>query len=229
MSVDVTEPEPEVIGAFPDPARAAVYQAIALRRDVRHFQPDREIAPEVLERILGAAHHAPSVGFSQPWVFVVVRDRESRGRIRDSFLRCRAREAERFEGERREKYLAYRLEGILDAPLNLCVAVDERARAEPVLGTTAQPESVRASVWCAVENLWLAARVEGIGVGWVSIVEPAVLRSELALPDGIHPMAYLCVGHPAAFRSRPMLEETAWLPRRPLASVVHEDRFGGKR
>ena len=216
---------PEAIGAFASEARQAVYAAISLRRDVRHFLPDRDVDEDVLERILGAAHLAPSVGFSQPWAFVLVRERQVRERIRESFLRCRALEADRFEGARREQYLQYRLEGIVDAPLNLCVAVDLRPRAEPILGTTVQPEAIRASVWCAVQNLWLAARVEGIGVGWVSIVEPAVLRAELALPDGVEPMAYLCVGHPAAFRNKPMLEETAWLPRRPLADVIHHDRW----
>ncbi|HEY0711793.1 MAG TPA: nicotinate-nucleotide--dimethylbenzimidazole phosphoribosyltransferase, partial [Polyangia bacterium] len=107
----------------------------------------------------------------------------------------------------------------------LCVAVDLRDRDEAILGTTVQPEAVRASAACAVQNLWLAARAEGIGLGWVSIVEPAVLRAELALPRGVEPVAYLCLGHPRAFRNRPMLDETGWATRRPLAEVVHRDRF----
>jgi nicotinate-nucleotide--dimethylbenzimidazole phosphoribosyltransferase len=214
--------EPEAIAAFPDEAREALYKVIALRRDVRHFRPD-EVDPAVLERILGAAHRAPSVGLSQPWGFVVVRERGQRSRIRESFLRCREAESVRFPPGRRDAYLAHKLEGILEAPLNLCVAVDLRDREGAILGTTAQPEAVRASACCAVENLWLAARAEGIGVGWVSIVEPQVLRSELALPAGVEPIAYLCVGHPVAFRERPMLEETGWGSRRPLASAVHAD------
>ncbi len=218
--------EPEAIGAFPEEARRAVYDVMSLRRDIRHFRAGVDVEPAALDRILGAAHLAPSVGFSQPWGFVVVRDREVRDRIRKSFLRCREAEAIRFPPERRDAYLAHRLEGILEAPLNVCVAVDLRDRAEAILGTTAQPEAVRASACCAVQNLWLAARAEGIGVGWVSIVEPAVLRSELALPPGVEPIAYLCVGHPVAFRGRPMLEETGWRARRPLAEVVHpNDRW----
>jgi nicotinate-nucleotide--dimethylbenzimidazole phosphoribosyltransferase len=213
--------EPEAIATFGEVARRAIYDVIALRRDVRHFRPDSEIDEEALWRILGAAHLAPSVGFSQPWGFVLVRNRAQRERIRESFLRCRRAEAARFPPGRREQYLAHRLEGILEAPLNICVAVDLRSRGEAILGTTAQPEAVRASACCAVQNLWLAARAEGIGVGWVSIVEPAVLRTELALPPGVEPIAYLCVGHPIAFRARPMLEETGWDSRRPLENVVH--------
>jgi nicotinate-nucleotide--dimethylbenzimidazole phosphoribosyltransferase len=217
---------PEAVEALAEPARRAIYDVIALRRDVRHFRPDASLPDEVLERILAAAHLAPSVGFSQPWGFIIVRDRDVRERIRQSFLRCREAEGVRFPPERREAYLAHRLEGILDSSLNLCVAVDLRSRGEAILGTTAQPEAVRASACCAVENLWLAARAEGIGVGWVSIVEPAVLRAELALPPGVEPIAYLCVGHPLAFRARPMLEETGWRARRPLSEVVHpRDRW----
>lgn len=204
-------------------ARNAIYDVIRLRRDVRHFQPGAQVSDAVLRRILAAAHAAPSVGLSQPWGFVLVRSPTVRERIRASFLRCRALEADRFSPERREAYLRHRLEGILESALNVCVAVDLRSRAQPILGTTVQPETLRASACCAVQNLWLAARAEGIGVGWVSIVEPQVLRTELALPDGVDPVAYLCVGHPCAFRERPMLEETGWSSRRPLASVVHED------
>ena len=213
--------DPEAIGAFSEEARRAVYDVIALRRDIRHFRPDVDVDPTVLDRILGAAHLAPSVGFSQPWGFVVVRDRKVRERIRSSFLRCREAEAARFPAGQRDAYLAHKLEGILEAPLNVCVAVDLRDRDEAILGTTAQPEAVRASASCAVQNLWLAARAEGIGIGWVSIVEPAVLRAELSLPAGVEPIAYLCVGHPIAFRDRPMLEETGWRRRRPVAEVIH--------
>jgi 5,6-dimethylbenzimidazole synthase len=215
--------EPEALVEFDAAAKRAVYAAIELRRDVRHFQPERDVSPAVLERILAAAHAAPSVGLSQPWGFVLVRSRAVRSRIRESFLRCREREATRFSAERRAAYLAHKLEGILEAPLNVCVAVDLRARSEAVLGTIVQPEALRASACCAVQNLWLAARAEGIGVGWVSIVEPAVLREELTLPEGVEPVAYLCVGHPRAFRERPMLEETGWSKRQSLASVVHAD------
>src|SRR5262249_8437648 len=156
--------------AFADDARRAVYECIELRRDVRHFREDADVPAQVLLRILSAAHQAPSVGFAQPWGFVVVRERPMRERIRESFLRGREAEAARFAPDRREAYLAHKLEGILEAPVNLCVAVDLRDRGCAVLGTTAQPEALRASACCAVQNFWLAARAEGIGVGWVSIV-----------------------------------------------------------
>lgn len=210
---------------FSAEAREAVYAAISKRRDVRHFRPGIPLPEDVLERILGAAHQAPSVGYSQPWDFVVVRDAARRSRIRENFLRCREAEAARFAPERREKYLAYRLEGIEESSLNLCVTVDLRPAEEVVLGTTAQPEALRWSACCAVQNLWLAARAEGVGVGWVSIVEPRVLRAELGLPPGIEPVAYLCVGYPVVFGERPLLEETGWRARRPLSSAVHDERF----
>jgi 5,6-dimethylbenzimidazole synthase len=215
--------QPEAIGEFSEQDKRAVYEAMALRRDVRHFRSDREIHPDVLTRILTAAHHAPSVGLSQPWGFVVVRDREVRTRIRENFLRCRELEAARYEPARRAAYLAHRLEGILEAPLNLCVAVDLRERALPVLGTTMQPDTLRASAYCAVQNLWLAARVEGVGVGWVSILATDIVREELALPAGVEPVAYLCVGYPVAFRHAPMLEETGWGQRSTLQSALHLD------
>ncbi|HWZ90516.1 MAG TPA: nicotinate-nucleotide--dimethylbenzimidazole phosphoribosyltransferase [Polyangiaceae bacterium] len=223
MSVPTTLLDPEVCAAFSDDARRAIYECIALRRDIRHFRPGVAIDPAVLTRILGAAHQAPSVGFSQPWGFVVIREASVRERVRSSFLRCREAEASRFPAQRREQYLAHKLEGICEASLNLCVAVDLRDRGEAILGTTVQPEAVRASACCAVQNLWLAARAEGIGVGWVSIVEPAVLREELGLPAGVEPIAYLCLGHPVAFRRRPMLEETGWRPAVSLDHAVHWD------
>ena len=184
MRLPTTFLEPEAIAAFSDEARRAVYEAIALRRDVRHFRAEEDVDAETLERILEGAHQAPSVGFSQPWGFILVRDRAVRERIRRSFLACREAEAQRFPAARRDAYLAHKLEGILEAALNICVAVDLRDQGEAILGTTVQPEAVRASACCAVENLWLAARAEGIGVGWVSIVEPAVLRAELSAAGG---------------------------------------------
>lgn len=213
----------EVPTALPIATRDALYELMALRRDVRQFEPTRQVDDDVLQRILGAAHLAPSVGFSQAWHFIVVRDRARRARLHQNFLRCRELEAQRFDGERRAKYLSYKLEGILESALNLCVTVDLRAQGEAVLGTTVQPESIRASVCCAIQNLWLAARAEGIGVGWVSILEPSVLQSEFALPAGVEPVAYLCMGHPIAFRPRPMLEETGWKRRRALCEVVHHE------
>jgi 5,6-dimethylbenzimidazole synthase len=214
--------EPE----FDEAARAAFYKIVARRRDIRVFRPGSSIPPDVLARILAAAHQAPSVGFSQPWDFIVVRDVEVRRRIRESFLRCREIEAEQYTGERRAKYLAYRLEGILEASINLCVTVDLRVPDEHILGTTTQADVLRSSTCCAIQNLWLAARAEGIGVGWVSILEPEIVRAELAVPMGVELVAYLCMGYPVEFGDRPMLEETGWRARRPLEAVWHEGFFG---
>lgn len=215
--------EPEAIAMFSEEARRAVYECISLRRDIRHFVPGAVIEDATLTRILQAAQQAPSVGFSQPSGFIVIRDLGLRERVRQSFLLCREAEARRFAEQRRDAYLSHKLEGICEASLNLCVVVDLRDREEVILGTTVQPEAVRASACCAVQNLWLAARAEGIGVGWVSIVEPAVLRRELSLPPGVEPIAYLCLGRPVAFRRRPMLEETGWRPAVPLSDAVHWD------
>jgi nitroreductase len=185
--------------------RAALYKVISLRRDIRAFRAGACVPDEVLSRILDAAHRAPSVGYSQPWDFILVRDPVARREIRASFLRCREIEAARFDVERRAQYLAYRLEGIEDSDLNVCVTVDLRPRDHAVL--------------------WLAARAEGVGVGWVSIVEPEVLRRVFALPAGVEPIAYLCVGYPVEFRERPLLEETGWRPRRALEDTIRRERF----
>jgi len=209
---------------FDEQDRAAIYRVIDARRDVREFSPG-DVSDEVLGRILGAAHRAPSVGFSQPWGFVIVRDRATRELVRANFMTCRDAEAARFDGERRERYLSYKLEGIFESAVNVAVVVDLRAAEEAILGATAQPEAIRWSACCAIQNLWLAARAEGIGVGWVSIVEPAVLRAALDLPPGVEPVAYLCVGQVRQFRDRPMLEETGWRPRLSLAEVTHEERY----
>jgi nicotinate-nucleotide--dimethylbenzimidazole phosphoribosyltransferase len=217
--------EPEAIGTFSEEARRAVYECISLRRDIRHFRPEVAIETATLRRILEAAQQAPSVGFCQPSGFIVIRDMGLRERVQRSFLTCREAEAQRFPERRRAAYLAHKLEGICEASLNLCVVVDLRDRDEVILGTTVQPEAVRASACCAVQNLWLAARAEGVGVGWVSIVEPAVLRRELALPSGVEPVAYLCLGYPVAFRRRPMLEETGWQRAIPVDEAIH---WGGR-
>ncbi|HEX4405765.1 MAG TPA: 5,6-dimethylbenzimidazole synthase [Polyangia bacterium] len=217
------------VGALPQLTRDAIYEVIAKRRDVRIFRPDVGVADDVLLRVLGAAHQAPSVGHSQPWDFVIVRDAGTRARIRESFLSCREAEARQFSPKRREQYLAYRLEGILESALNVCVTVDLRPGDELVLGTGTQPETLRSSACCAVQNLWLAARAEGVGVGWVSIVEPAVLRAELGLPTGVEAVAYLCVGYPVEFADVPMLEQTGWRARRPLADAMHAERYSSDK
>jgi 5,6-dimethylbenzimidazole synthase len=220
----VTQPQ----HAFSDAERAAVYRAIRERRDIRRFRPD-PISEEVLERILRAGAAAPSVGYSQPWSFIVVRDGAVRARVHAAFERARAAEAAEFSAARRAQYDALKLEGIRESALNLCVACD-RARFGPtVLGRTAQPETDLFSAVCAVQNLWLAARAEGIGVGWVSILRPEDLSEILELPEGVVPVAYLCAGYVDEFPAEPELKAAGWLPEIAMDEFVFLERWGTRR
>ena len=211
--------------AFPSAWRRGVYEAIAQRRDMRAFEPD-PIPPETLARVLGAAHQAGSVGFMQPWSFIVVGDLETRRAIRAHVERERLRAAEAFTGARRAQYLSYKLEGILDAPLNVCVTCDRERNGPAVLGRHTIRDTDVYSTCGAVQNLWLAARAEGLGVGWVSVLEPAALRRILGIPEHVLPVAYLCIGAVREFPERPVLESTGWLPRLALSQVVFENRWG---
>ena len=211
--------------AFSDAERAAVYRAIFGRRDCRHFLPG-SIDDDLLGRLLLAAHHAPSVGFMQPWNFLVVRSLEVRHRVKSAFERANRAASVRFDGDRAEAYRALKLEGILDSALNLCITCDRSRNGPVVLGKTSQPEMDLYSTVCAVQNLWLAARAEGVGVGWVSIVDPADLRSILGLPEPVVPVAYLCLGRVEEFPPMPELQSRGWLDRIDLAPLVYEDRWG---
>ena len=210
---------------FPKPWKEGVYQAIVKRRDMRHYLPD-PIPREILARILGAAHHAASVGFMQPWNFILVEDRTVREQIHAHVEVERLRAADKFEGERKAKYLSLKLHGILDAPLNICITCDPTRFEPAVLGRNTIRETDIYSTCCAIQNLWLAARAEGIGVGWVSILQPQALRKFLAIPERILPIAYLCMGYVADFPERPMLETTGWLPRLPLEELVFSNQWG---
>jgi 5,6-dimethylbenzimidazole synthase len=213
------------MSSFSAPERTAVYRAIFERRDCRQFLPD-PLPDDLIARLLIAAHHAPSVGFMQPWNFLLIRSPEVRSRIKAAFERANHHALAHFDGARRELYRSLKLEGILEAPLNLCVTCDRSRHGPVVLGKTSQPEMDLYSTVCAVENLWLAARAEGVGVGWVSIVDPADLRSILELPDSVVPVAYLCLGRVPEFPPRPELERLGWLDRIDLAPLVYEDRWG---
>jgi 5,6-dimethylbenzimidazole synthase len=184
------------------------------------------VSDAVLTRLLNAAHHAPSVGFMQPWDFIVIRDPEVKARVHDAFVKANAEAAAMFAGERRALYSRLKLEGIMAAPVNICITCD-RARTGPVvLGRTHQPEMDLFSTVCAAQNLWLAARAENIGVGWVSIVAYDDLRAALGIPANIQPVAYLCLGTVSEFRDRPELETAGWNRRMPLADVVRFDGWG---
>ncbi|MDP6356138.1 MAG: 5,6-dimethylbenzimidazole synthase [Planctomycetota bacterium] len=212
---------------FPDSWREGVYEAIFRRRDIRSFKPDPVPTP-ILAKLLQAAHHAPSVGFMQPWNFMVIDDLAVREEIQAHVEEERIRAAEHFDEERREKYLTYKLEGILESPLNICVTCDSTRFGPAVIGRNTIRETDCFSACCAVQNLWLAARAEGIGVGWVSILRLERLREILGIPDHVCPVAYLCVGYVHQFAPKPELEAAGWLPRLPLEEIVFGDHWGDK-
>ncbi len=215
-------------GEFPPDAKQAVYDAIALRRDVRNFRPDPVPAP-VLRRVLEAAHRAGSVGLMQPWDFVLIRSTERKTEVYELFRRATERAAAHYDDDRRAGYGALKLQGILDAPLSVCVTCDTARGGPHVLGRDSIPETDRYSTCLAVQNLWLAARAEGVGVGWVSIVDNAELARALGLPAHVVPVAFLCVGYPVEFAPAPMLEATGWRGRLPLDALIHEERWGTGR
>ncbi len=213
--------------SFSADERAAVYRAIHTRRDVRgQFLPD-PVPDDVLARVLTAAHHAPSVGFMQPWDFIVVRSPEVKQQVNAAFRVAHAEAELMFEEGKRTTYRNLKLEGILEAPINLCITCDRSRNGPVVVGRTHIAAMDLYSSVCAVQNLWLAARAEGLGVGWVSIFHQQALREALGIPREIIPVAYLCVGYVSHFYSKPELESAGWLPRSPLESLLHFDRWQG--
>ncbi len=213
---------------FSEAERSAVYKAIFNRRDVRgEFLPD-SVPDEVLARVLNAAHHAPSVGFMQPWDFMVIRSGEVREEIHGLFNKAHAEAAEMFPQEKRETYRNLKLEGIMESPLNVVITCDRSRTGPVVIGRTHMEWMDLYSSVCAVQNFWLAARSEGLGVGWVSIMDPDALTETLGLPDSVVPVAYLCVGYVSRFHEKPELEKAGWLPRMPLDEVIHFERWGEK-
>ena len=210
---------------FPEAAREAVYRAIAARRDVRRGFVPEPLPDELLNRLLAAAHSAPSVGLMQPSRFIVVRDLATRQSVHHAFREANRQALESYTGERREQYAALKLEGILEAPQNLCILSDSSSARGQRLGRHTIPETAIYSTVCAIQNLWLAARAEGVGVGWVSILDPARLREILRIPAHIEPIAYLCLGFVESFGNAPELERAGWERRVPLASVVSYERY----
>jgi len=209
---------------FSDPEIAAVYRAIAERRDMRHFRPD-PVDPALLQRLLWAAHHAPSVGFMQPWRFIRVTSRALREQMH-ALVETERLATARALGEREDDFMRLKVEGLLDAGEVVVVALaDEREK--HIFGRRTLPEMDLASVACAIQNMWLAARAEGIGLGWVSIFDPVELARLLGMPDGARPVAILCIGHVEAFYPRPMLELEQWAERMPIDSVMAENAWPG--
>ena len=210
---------------FTDEEKKGLYKAIYSRRDVRSHFTSRAIKDDVLSRILNAAHHAPSVGFSQPWNFILIKDITTKKKIKDSFEEEKNRSSKLVEEPKRTKYLSFKLEGILESPINLCVTYDPSKFGPFVIGRSSIPEAGLYSVCCAIQNLWLAARTEGVGLGWVSILSNDTLKEVLELPEHVVPIAYLCLGYVDEFAQKPDLETAGWLPRLELKDVVYFEKW----
>lgn len=221
-----TEASRQDVHAFTAEARAAIYQTIFSRRDVRGQFLPKAVPDEVLSRIITAAHYAPSVGFMQPWNFLVVQSEAVKHRVHTAFAQAHAEAAEMFEGEKRATYQKLKLEGILESPVGICITCDRERTGPVVVGRTHMKTMDLYSSVCAVQNLWLAARAEGLGVGWVSIFNQAALQEALAIPKGITPIAYLCVGYVSHFYAKPELEAAGWLPRLPIEDLVFFEQWG---
>ncbi len=209
--------------AFSTAEQQAVYRAIYERRDMRHFSGGT-VADEQLQRLLSAAHHAPSVGFMQPWRFIRIRSRPLRESLHALVEQERVLTAQAL-GEREDEFMKLKVQGVLDAAEVLVVALPP-GREEHVFGRRTLPEMDLASAACAIQNLWLAARAEGLGMGWVSIFCPQQLAGLLQMPEGSKPIAILCLGPVQAFYDQPMLQAEKWARRAALSDMVFENRWG---
>lgn len=215
-------------GKFSEPEREAVYRAIFERRDVRRNFLSRPIPEAVVKRLLTAAHHAGSVGFMQPWDFVVIRNAGTKRAVKRLFVDANTKAVRRYTGAKRELYRRLKLEGIEEASINLCVTCSRRRGGRHVLGRSTVRATDLYSTCCAVQNLWLAARAEGIGVGWVSILDHDALKRVVGIPKSVTILAYLCLGYVSKFESAPDLETAGWRSRLPVDQLIHYDSWGNQ-
>jgi 5,6-dimethylbenzimidazole synthase len=202
------------------------YDVVHRRRDVRGEFTGAAVPADVLRRILDAAHTAPSVGLSQPWDFVLIRDVRTRAAFRDHVQAEREIFASQLDAEQSRIFAQIKIEGVLESSLGVVVTYDSRRGSPAVLGRHAIADAGLYSVCLAIENLWLAATAEGLGVGWVSFYREEFLRELLGIPRQLRPVAWLCLGPVAMLQATPDLERHGWRHRIPLAQVVHEERFG---
>ena len=209
--------------AFSPVERDAVYRAIFERRDMRHFAGGT-VAPEVMWRLFEAAHHAPSVGLMQPWRFIRVRSQPLRLALHELVEQERIVTAQALD-EREDEFMKLKVQGVLDAAEVLVVAMPP-GREQHIFGRRTLPEMDLASAACAIQNMWLAARAEGLGMGWVSMFDPLQLAKLLQMPEGSQPIAILCLGPVDAFYDQPMLQVEKWASRAALAAMVFEDTWG---
>lgn len=199
---------------------AARFRELVLwRRDVRRFRPDA-VSPALVHSLIELASHAPSVGNCQPWRFVLVEDDARRRAVADSFRRVNADALQGYTGEKQALYANLKLEGLEVAPVHIAVFADEATERGAGLGRLTMPETLRYSVVGAIQTLWLAARADGLGVGWISILEPDVVTRSLDVPMTWTLVAYLCLGRPAEEHLDPELERHGWEPRAPIAELI---------
>lgn len=212
--------------SYTEQEKSAVYKAMAERRDMRHFNRE-PVDAKILQRILLAGHMAPSVGLMQPWRFIRITDREKRQDLFNIVEKERVLTAEAL-GERKEEFLKLKVEGVLQCAEVIVAALPEN-REQHVFGRRTMPEMDLASIACAIQNMWLASRVEGIGMGWVSLFEPAEVMALLQMPEGSMPVAILCIGHVDAFYEKPMLVLEEWAKERPLEDLVSENVWNSEK
>jgi len=203
-----------------------LYDVIARRRDVRAEFSGAPLDPAVLDRVLGAAHSAPSVGHSQPWDFVLVRGVDTRRAFQEHVATERDTFAASLTGERAETFRKIKVEGVMESGLGVVVTYDPTRGGPAVLGRHAIADAGLYSTCLAIQNLWLAATAEGLGVGWVSFYREEFLQSLLGIPDAVRPVAWLCLGPVSHLQEVPDLERHGWRGKRPLAAAVHEERYG---
>ena len=226
MQPDDTRQGPKPAHEFAEDEKAAVYRAIETRRDVRNeFLPD-PLPDELIKKLLAAAHCAPSVGFMQPWNFTLVSDTETRNAVWQAFARANEEAVSMFPDEKQALYRSLKLEGIRKAPLSICVTCDPTRGGDVVLGRTHNLRMDVYSTVCAVQNVWLAARAEGVGVGWVSIFHDDDIRNILCIPKHIEIVAWLCVGYVSELYTEPELAVKGWRQRLPLDDLIFKDRWG---
>ena len=216
---------PDSVHAFSEAEKAAVYRAIFERRDMRHFSGGN-VPDEQLQRLLKAAHHAPSVGLMQPWRFIRVRSQSLRQELHSLVERERMLTAQALN-EREDEFMKLKVQGILDVAEVLVVAMPP-GRERYIFGRRTLPEMDLASAACAIQNLWLAARAEGLGMGWVSMFCPRALAQLMQMPDESQPIAILCLGPVAAFYDQPMLQAEKWAEPKSLGEMVFEDYWDQK-
>ncbi|MGB0910876.1 MAG: 5,6-dimethylbenzimidazole synthase [Nitrospirales bacterium] len=215
--------------AFSIDEREAVYRAIFERRDVRKNFLRKPIPKTTLERILKASHHAGSVGFMQPWDFLVIRETHTKQAVKQLFIEANDGASQHYRGSKAKLYRGLKLEGIEEAPINLCVTCTRQRGGPHVLGRSTIRDTDLYSTCCAIQNLWLAARAEGIGIGWVSILDYEALKNLVGIPRPVKLVAYLCMGYVKEFSLNPDLERAGWRKRLPLEDLVHYETWGQKK